>query len=67
MGELSLNYAFSPFFLLSAKTFCRTFFFNVQFVRTDDLHLRQFLTRPALNIHNAVYLLFDFEKNQLFS
>ena len=39
----------SPFFLLLAKVFFPLFFLKVQVVRTDDLHLLQFLTSPALN------------------
>jgi hypothetical protein len=58
----------SPFFLLSAKVFFPAFFLSVQLTRTDDLHLLQFFTNPALKIHNPVYLLFVcFEKNQLFN
>jgi len=49
----------SPFFLLSVKIFLVVFFRNVQLIRTDDLHLLQFLTKPALNIHNVIYLSFD--------
>jgi len=49
------------------KIFLVVFFLSVQLSRTDDLHLRQFLTKPALNIHNVVYLvLICFEKYQLF-
>jgi len=54
------------FFLLSAKTFLVVFFLIVQLSRTEDLHLLQFLTNPALTIHNFVYLLTRFEKSQLF-
>ncbi len=57
----------APFFLLSEKNFLVVFFLMVQFNLMDDLHLLQFLTKPALNIHIVLYLLFnDFEKNQLF-
>jgi hypothetical protein len=50
----------SPFFLLSVKIFFPDFFLCVHVVRTDDLHLLQFLTKPALNEHINVYLLFVF-------
>jgi hypothetical protein len=54
----SSGYAFvSPFFLVSTKNFFPDFFLSVQLVRTDDLHLLQFFTKPALNIHNVIYLL----------
>jgi hypothetical protein len=58
----------SPFFLLFANTFLPDFFLCVQVMRTDDLHLLQFLTNPALNEHIDIYLLvgYSFEKNQLF-
>jgi len=57
----------SPFFLLSAKIFFPVFFLNVQVVRTEDLHLLQFFTIPALNIHKVIYLLIVIlEKIQLF-
>jgi len=49
----------SPFFLLSVKIFLVVFFRNVQLIRTDDLHLLQFLTKPTLNIHNVICLSFD--------
>jgi len=53
------DYAFvSPFFLLSTKNFFPDFFLSVQVVRTDDLHLLQFFTKPALSVHNDIYLLF---------
>jgi hypothetical protein len=59
---------FSPFFLLSVNNFFPDFFLCVQVVRTDDLHLLQFLTNPALSVHIDIYLLFVLfcEKNQLF-
>jgi hypothetical protein len=39
----------------------------VQVVRTEDLHFLQFLTIPALRVHNIIYLLFVWiEKVQLF-
>ncbi len=67
-GVAFVGYAFdSPFFLLSAKYFLLVFFLNVQVVRTEDLHFLQFLTIPALNVHNIIYLLFvSREKIQLF-
>ena len=53
-----INYVFiSPFLLVFTKNFFLDFFLNVQVVRTDDLHLLQFLTKPALNMHNFIYLL----------
>ena len=68
MQRLQLRYYFaaSPFFLLVAKTFLEVFFLKVQVVRTEDLHLLQFLTKPALNIHILHDLTLDeIEKNQL--
>ena len=57
------DYAFvSPFFLLSANSFFPDFFLYVQVTRTDDLHLLQFLTKPALKVHNSIYLLIIFLK-----
>ena len=57
----------SPFFLLSAKYFLLVFFLSVHVVRTEDLHFLQFLTIPALKVHNIIYLLFVWvEKIQLF-
>jgi len=47
----------SPFFLLSAKIFFPDFLLIVQVVRTDDLHLLQFFTSPALKVHMPFYLL----------
>jgi len=48
----NVGYAFaSPFFLLVTKIFLLVFFLIVQFVRTDDLHLLQFFTKPALKVH----------------
>src|SRR4030042_6606986 len=47
----------SPFFLLSTKIFFADFFLAVQVSRTDDLHLLQFFTRPALNEHIPIFLL----------
>ena len=65
------HFLFSPFFLLSTKYFLAVFFLNVQLVRTEDLHRLQFLTKPALNIHNLIYLYlflvlkrFDFRQVQ---
>ena len=67
-GIAYLSYAFeSPFFLLTAKNFLLVFFLNVQVVRTEDLHFLQFLTIPALKVHNIIYLSFAWvEKVQLF-
>lgn len=48
-------FLFSPFFLLSTKYFLAVFFLNVQLVRTEDLQRLQFLTKPALSIHNLIY------------
>jgi hypothetical protein len=48
-------FLFSPFFLLSVNIFFPDFFLCVQVMRTDDLHLLQFLTNPALNVH--IYIL----------
>jgi hypothetical protein len=48
----------SPFFLLSVNNFFPDFFLCVQVTRTDDLHLLQFFTKPALNEHINFYLLF---------
>ena len=47
----------SPFFLLSVNIFLPDFLRCVQVVRTDDLHLLQFLTKPALKEHIDIYLL----------
>ena len=53
------DYAFvSPFFLVSTKNFFPDFFLSVQVVRTDDLHLLQFFTKPALKEHIDICLLF---------
>ena len=62
------DYAFvSPFFLLLTKIFFPAFFRKVQVLRTDDLHLLQFFTKPTLNIHIIVTSnSFLLEKNQLF-
>jgi len=49
-------FLFSPFFLLFTNNFFPDFFLAVQVSRTDDLHLRQFLTNPALKLHNIIYL-----------
>jgi len=57
-GIAYLGYVFdSPFFLFTAKYFLLVFFFKVHVVRTDDLHFLQFLTIPALKVHNIIYLL----------
>jgi hypothetical protein len=56
LGNFVYGLSFSPFFLLSAKLFFDAFFLYTQFSRTEDLHLRQFLTKPALNIHIFIYL-----------
>ena len=64
-----IDYVFvSPFLLVSAKNFVLDFFLNVQVVRTDDLHLLQFFTKPALKLHIDIYLLIVYfgEKVQLF-
>ena len=51
----NVNYVFvSPLFLLLTKTFFPAFFRKVQVLRTDDLHLLQFFTKPTLNIHIIV-------------
>jgi hypothetical protein len=57
----------SPFFLVSAKNFVLDFFLNVQVVRTDDLHLLQFFTKPARNIHNSIYLFIPDLKRSSYS
>jgi hypothetical protein len=53
------------FFLVLAKTFLVVFFLNGHVVRIDDLHLRQFLTKPALNSHNFVSLIIKESANRL--
>ena len=42
------------------KIFLVVFFLSVQLVRIDDLHLLQFLTKPALYIHILFTSLVDF-------
>ena len=57
----------APFFLLSPKNFLVVFFLMVQVILIEDVHLLQFFTKPALNIHIVVTFPVDvLEKNQLF-
>jgi hypothetical protein len=52
-------FLFSPFFLLSVNNFFPDFFLCVQVRRTDDLHLLQFFTKPALKVHIYIFLLVE--------
>jgi hypothetical protein len=63
-----LFYAVDPFFLEVMKIFLVVFFLYGQLIRIDDLHLLQFLTKPALIMHIICFFSFGYlEKNPLLS